>query len=614
MTWRSTGILLTVAAVLFAFVWLVERPVRLERLKDADHSALPGFDPELVNTISIKPRGADDIHAARLGGTNDSWQLTKPIPYPAESAAIEALLAGFKVLNWQERITATELKSQPKAHEKFGFNDPLFEISLQSDSDQREILLGETSAAGDQLFMEVVGNPNIYIVSSELLQLLPSDKDQWRDLALLDPAALKYDSIVARSPGKGVIKLDRDPTNQIWLMSKPVAARADNAWVNALLKRLQGVMVQQFVSDDPKADLETYGLQTTPQTPDLDLSFLRGANVAAELQLGAGLTNQPGLVFARRNSPSNIVIIDKAALAPWQSPYTNFMDFHFISTPPGAIEAIQVQGEGSFLVQKEDDGQWLVHGTPSFPADAILMRDWLASFTNIQTQIEETVAADLAAYGLQRPALQYTLLTNGTPSQSNAPVAVLQFGTNKNGRIFEHRPDETFVNFIGAEDFHRLPTAPWQLRDRTIWNFQTNDVVSLTIHQHGDTRKYLRDPEGGWTFDPHYRGLPLVNWPSLEEGIFRLGRLKAVYWSGVGNANWQKFGFPQADFNLSLELKQNGATATNSIAFGGRSPYSYPYASVVLDGKRLIFEFPVDLYENFVERDMTIPAENRHHP
>jgi hypothetical protein len=224
------------------------------------------------------------------------------------------------------------------------------------------------------------------------------------------------------------------------------------------------------------------------------------------------------------------------------------------------------------------------------------------------------VATDFAEYGLIHPLLQYTLTAGGESGRSNAVIAQLQFGLNKSGQIFERRPDESFVNLVSPDDFNRLPRAPWQLRDRRIWTFDSSEVVRLTVHQLGATRQFLRDPEGEWTFAPGYHGPPEVNWPSLEEGVHRLGQLRAVYWSGVGDAHWRDFGFPEADFSLSLDLKRAGKTETLSIEFGGRSPYSYPYASVVQDGQRLIFEFPVDLYENFVEHDMTIPAALRYHP
>ncbi len=45
MSWKPTWILILAAVVLFAFIWLVERPIRQERLRQANRIILPGFDP-----------------------------------------------------------------------------------------------------------------------------------------------------------------------------------------------------------------------------------------------------------------------------------------------------------------------------------------------------------------------------------------------------------------------------------------------------------------------------------------------------------------------------------------------------------------------------------------
>ncbi|MGP8200106.1 MAG: DUF4340 domain-containing protein [Limisphaerales bacterium] len=615
MNWKSTWILLAATAVLFAFIWLVDRPIRQARLREASRVILRGVDPASVNSIEIKPRGLDEIHVVRQGRSNDLWQLTQPISYPAQAAPIKGLLDVLAGLQWQECISARELQDQSDAQEKYGFTKPLCEVSLQDSAASHKILIGQTSALGDQIFLEIVGNPDVYLVGTAWLAHIPTDKDQWRDLSLFDPARLSCQTIQVRSPGRA-FDLECDPATRLWLMKKPVAARADSARINELLQRLQGLRVRQFVSDDPKADLEQYGLQASPQSPDLDLSFWAGSNLTAQLQVGTSPTNQPGLAFARRSDPGNVVVIDREALRPWQGAYTNFLDYHFISLSPDAIGSIIVQDdEGQFAVQKQSDGRWQVRAGTTFPADAGLIRDWLASFTNIQTQIEKTVATDVAEYGLTTPLLQYTLqAADGVAGPSNTIIARIEFGAGKNGRIFERRPDESFVNLINPEDFYRLPRAAWELRDRHIWTFETSNVVSLTVHQLGGTRKYLRDPEGEWTFAPGYHGPPGVNWPGLEEGVHRLGGLSAVYWSGVGEAQGRDFGFTKMEFSLSLEVKRGGKIETCSIEFGGRSPYSYPYASVTRDGQRLIFEFPVDLYDNFVEPYMTIPAALRYHP
>ncbi|HZM03983.1 MAG TPA: DUF4340 domain-containing protein, partial [Candidatus Saccharimonadales bacterium] len=536
------------------------------------------------------------------------WRIIRPITYPARSEGITALLNGLTALEWQARISESELKDQPDAQEKFGFTKPQFSVVLQGGGPARHLLIGQTSPLGDQVFLYVVGNYDIYLVSTNLLPLIPQDKNQWRDLSFLHLESLPYDSLQVRFAGKG-FDLERDPTNQLWFMTKPLTARADTSRINQLLQQLQDLRVKQFITDEPQADLDSFGLSSSAQTPGLDLSFWRGTNRTADLRVGSSPTNQPGLAYARLLNPSNVVAIASTPLRPWQSAYTNFLDHHLLSRSLESIRAISVQGDGAFTVEKQTNGHWQVRGTVPFPTDEVLMRDWLASFTNIEAQIEKTVATDFADYGLAHPLLQYTVI-----AAQNEVMAQIEFGTNSAGKIFERRTDESFVNAIPAGDFDRLPSAAWQLRDRHIWSFDSSNVVSLTIHQLGGTRKYLRDPEGDWTFAPGYHGPPFVNWPALEEGVHRLGELKAIYWSGLGETNLKQFGFSQVDFSLSLEIKKGSQFVTNSIEFGSRSPYLHPYASVVKEGQRLIFEFPADLYENFVEPDMTIPAALRYHP
>lgn len=612
MSWRPTIILLAAASVLFAFIWLVERPIREEKLRQADHTILQGFNPKSVNTIEVTLRSGLDLLAERVEARPDSWKLIRPVAYPAQTGPIMALLDSLARLAWQYRIPAGDLKNMPDAQDKYGFARPAVEISLNGDGLSEKILIGEVSAYGDEIFLQVVGDPNIYRVSTDFLSAIPANSSPWRSRSLLDLAHVPFDSIMVRSPGRGIeFDLTRDVTNHIWYMSKPVSARGNTSRINQLVSVLEGLQVQGFVTDDPKADLETFGLQASPQTPDLDLTFAMGTNMVADLQVGAALTNLPDLAFARRADPSNVVVIARDPLRAWQGAYTNFLDYHFISTPPEQIGVIDVQGDGHFTVEKESDGRWMVHASTTFPADTMLMQEWLASFTNIQTQIEATVATDFEKYGLVHPSLEYTLQANAA---TNSAIARIDFGVRTNGKVFERRPDELSLNYINAWDYDRLPRADWQLRDRRIWSFDSTNVTSLTIHQQGATRKYVRIPGGDWTFAPGYHGPPMPNWSAIEEGVHRLGNLRAVFWTGVGDAQMRGLGFPGADFSLTIEMKTDGKTETREIAFGGRSQYSYPYASVLLNGQRVIFEFPVDLYENFIDPFMTIPAALRYHP
>jgi hypothetical protein len=247
----------------------------------------------------------------------------------------------------------------------------------------------------------------------------------------------------------------------------------------------------------------------------------------------------------------------------------------------------------------------------SFPADATLMEYWLAGLTNVPTEIVKTVVTDFSPYGLTNPVLQYTVRFG--PEAGAQTEARIEFGTNQTGNVFERRLGEDPVNTVSPGDFDRLPRVSWQLRDRQVWSFASSNVVSVTVHQLGGTLAYLRDPDGNWTYAPGFNSQVRINSPALEECVFRLGQLRAIYWDAVGDQPDDHFGFAKTSHEVEFEVKHGATNEIFRIQFGDRSPLIHPYASVVRDGQRLIFEFPADLYGNLVEPNLTLFTA-RYHP
>ncbi|HEY3864252.1 MAG TPA: DUF4340 domain-containing protein [Verrucomicrobiae bacterium] len=604
MNWKPTWVLLAAAAAMLAFIAVVERPLRKQRELQASHLILPGLDPALVTNIEIHPWGHAIIQAARAGGANSPWKLVKPISYPAQNEVVTALLTNLAGLEWADRLDAKDLNDRPTAQEDFGFTKPHFTILLQGSGLERRLEIGDLTVFRDQVHVQVVGNNAIYVIPTKLVFWLPVDKDQWRDRALLDPARLAFQTLRVRAGGNE-FDLERDSTNHLWFMRKlSLVARADTPKIDELLDQLQTLSVSNFVTDDPHADLGDYGLQASDTNPALSLTFLDHTNVVAELQAGRGPSNAPALVFARLKDPNSVVAIAREPLLPWLAPYTNFLDQHFLSLSPSLVESIAVQGDDNFTVEKQTNGQWLVKaGGEQFPADAGLMEYWLAGLTNVPTEIVKNVVTEYSEYGLTNPALRYAV--RFSPKAGERTEARIEFGTNQAGKVFEHRLGEDGVNTIAEEDYSRLPRISWQLRDRQVWNFASSNVVSVTAHQGGGTLKLLRDPEGGWTFAPGFASQMGINSLATEECVKRIGRLRAVYWDGMGGQNLERFGLSSTNLQLEFEVKHSPTNEIFRLQFGARSPFFHPYAAVTRNGRLLIFEFPADDYENLVKPNLT---------
>ena len=87
---KATGLLLAAAALLLAFIYFVERPMRNAARMPPDHRVFPELDPAKIDAVEVQVGGGARL--IRAGKTNQVWQLTKPGPYPASGALIEKLL------------------------------------------------------------------------------------------------------------------------------------------------------------------------------------------------------------------------------------------------------------------------------------------------------------------------------------------------------------------------------------------------------------------------------------------------------------------------------------------------------------------------------------------
>ena len=583
--------------------------MRRAALAPPDRRILPDLDPAKILAVEIQSGG----RIVRIEQTNHSWQLTTPIAYPANAALVGRFLQGLAHWDWQSFLGPDELTNRPNAMEEFGFDPPQFTLLLREEGRERVLNIGQVSAVGDQVYLNFSGSTVIYI-ASDLLRGMTTNPDQWRDLKALDLAGASFQRLEVRSTNPPSFDLRLDPATHLWGMTSPLERRADTPKIVELLSRLQELTVSNFVPDGAP-ELAASGLLEPSQPPLLELKFLRGdsgTNLALDLQVGASPTNNPKLAYARRQSPANVIEIARDPLLPWEGNYTNFLDRHLTSLSPALIDSITVVARDKFTVRKTPGGSWVVSGAETFAADEMLMKEWLAALTNIEVDILQTVVADLAGFGLDKPAtplLQYHLHYAAAPGRTNQSDVELLFGagTNQAGVIFERRPDEQSVNTISREQFGRLPAAYWELRDRSIWNFQTNEVVGIQVRQQGAEREFRRDPDQQWRL---VRGRAGAIVPAaIEETLYRLGRLRAVFWSGIGEENLERFGFEETDHRISLEIKRGGRMETNTIQFGRASPYLHPYASVERNGRRLIFEFPADLYNNLVSAYLGVPPD-----
>jgi hypothetical protein len=346
-------------------------------------------------------------------------------------------------------------------------------------------------------------------------------------------------------------------------------------------------------------DLEPYGFQP----PDLELAFGQGTNDVAFLRFGKSPTNDATQVYAWRSSHGNIVTASQDLVGLLRSPFTRFRDPHLVALEATNVHRIEVKAEENFTLERQTNGAWRITAPYVAPADSALMADVLQNLTSLQiVEFVKDVVTDFASYGLAPAARTYIL-----QGATNEPLAQIEFGTNQVDKVFVRRTDENSVYATRLGDSLRLPQAAYQVRDRRVWDFASSNVISVTINHKGQTQKIQRTAAGSWALAPGSQGT--VETASFEETLLRLGQLRAESWAARGEEQLPRYGFAEKDHKITLELMNGDAARTLTLSFGRLSPLYRPYATTVLDGQTLIFEFPSRLFAD-VQRDLSlVPPE-----
>jgi hypothetical protein len=333
-----------------------------------------------------------------------------------------------------------------------------------------------------------------------------------------------------------------------------------------------------------------------------------GSNDLLTVQFGLSPTNDPGFVFARRLSHTNIVLVRRDLVDALRKPFDELRDRHLFTFTPAAVQQIEVVGENPFALRRQTNGYWRVVEPQEYPADAALVRDLLGDLYGWEVAgFEKDVVTDFPFYGLGPPwrdVLLKTTVTNAAGT-TNLVLAQVGFGTNSTGAWFARRTDENTVFAVTESDLFKLPAQGWQLRERRLWNFSLTNLVRVTVRQGARQNQFIRNGTNDWSFSATSKGV--MNVFAVEETAFRLSELTAVYWIDRGEGARARHGFSAESHRVELDVKDGDKMQTYAVDFsperpGGRAPL----ACVTLDGQPWVFEFPWQLYQA-INRELALP-------
>jgi hypothetical protein len=483
MNTRTTLFLVVLVAVVGGFVlWDHYKGTTTEQ-RVSKSKRLVEFDPKDITGIDLI-RSNQTIVLEKSG---ELWDLKQPLLARADAGAVNAILDELEFAERTRTIAGKELDGVSLAD--FGLDAPAIRVTLHSKKRPLALLVGRETPTKDALYVQVEGRKEVLVARKSIADRLGQSVESLRSRTAVEftPSAVTRLEVKV---GDRVIELSRAPTvtNVVsrWTLTRPLIARADQDKVSELLSDLEGLRIQDFVSEDPK-DVHTYALDE----PEREVTVFSG-DTGKTLVLGQPLTNDASKVYAKLKASPSIFTVSADAAKKFNTQINDLRDRRVLVFDDEAVTGIEIlRGTDAIQLRSGTNG-WTLTAPVALAADDGAVRQFLRDLGELRaTEFVADVAHDLDRYGLAVPAVTVSLLSGET----NVLAQLLVGGLDAGSAIrFVKRADEPFVYGVETNALGRVPGQYGVFRARQVFDLKPDQVTKL---QSGSVT-VARDPDGKW--------------------------------------------------------------------------------------------------------------------
>jgi hypothetical protein len=484
----STYLYLAVALGLFCYVAFIDKkiPGTKER-EEAQTQLFKQLDPNDVTAFEIH----NDHGFFYLQKTDGRWEIKKPVETPGDGATIDGILNQIAFAQPERIIEVDDSSDTDAAHLKdWGLNPPVDRavIHVKDDSGKDKtyvLLLGRKTAINDNVYARASERKNeaVRVLPSTVKDQVEKDLSALRSRNVFDFDTQKVNKVAtyiagtSAAPGQGQ-QCEVTFKDGKWTMQLPLVARAWAADVDALLAKVLGLRVVDFVGDDA-SNLSAYGLTSPVET--ITVGFPPDNGKTPEdmvLHIGGPVPNKTDQVYAQRVGSNSVFTLTKSIVDDVLKAAPNVRDRHILPFDPNKPTTLSYTVGTKKVDLKADHTLWNAVGDGAGAADVTKVNGLFTQLSQLETTpLLKDSATDLKPFGLDKPLGKITLASPDFPGGT----ATLFIGKDENKLLYVRNSLEPFVYTVPDTAFDFLPANNLALRDARAINLQMPQVKSMTI-------------------------------------------------------------------------------------------------------------------------------------
>lgn len=582
----TTRILLVLTILLGGYIYLVERKLDQQSIRQEKARRALRFDPSRVSGLRLSTPTL--LLALERNGAD--WWMTQPYASRANASEVARILDELELLMRSDVITGRQQRDQNLSPADFGFTQPRARITLRVNGEDITLLIGRDSPLGGTMFLKLESEQSIFAASTNLLSIFPQTASALRERRLFLGPASEFTRLEIRRPD-GLIQLTRTEQGA-WRLQKPVTGRAAYAPAQKLLERMLEAQAVDFVAESIAASA-LYGLDE----PVAQIT-LAGARAYGDqiLRIGRAVEGRTNEFYAAQEGSESVFTVDAHLLESLNLNVAELRDPRLITLTAYDIGYIRsTEGERAIGLSKSDNGGWSAREPRAFKADDRKIQALIAEWTGLRIEgYIENQGTNLNTWGLDKPARQIVFARkppippNGkVPTSSPDDLVTISISRTVQPGVkwvYAKLDHESAIYQISSDALAAIPMQPLFYREPGVLSIQPDSVRSITRSEAGIDQSVERT--SGTNEFRAVAANERVDAAAVAEILDSLERVEAVDFVAEEPDSLEMWGLTAPRATLTIGLTGQGAIS-KSIIIGDEAGPDKVFA--MIRGQGLVF-------------------------
>jgi len=584
---RSSFILFVTCIVLTAFIWIQQAWRMNTARKDYFNAQLFNLNPETLLSLEFVHSNVV-IKCEKKDGV---WLTGSPKKGEGrvDVALLNRVISGLNTQQKVNTITEQQLEARGFNDAQYGFAKPLLKIKAVDNLGTHQWTVGRKAPLEHLYYIREGNKKEIYTVSAQLLNFIPTKEDQLRD-RIIFPSDLTTIRQLEIRGGNGFIQIIKDPDG-IWKIQQPIVATANKVVVDTLLVTLQNLTIGEddFIADDV-SDFSIYGLQDENK----QISLGGVDKTSTMLILGDIIPERPDFVYARRATDKTVFALKKSILDLISFKPEHFRDPRVLLIPPKEINHISItHGAKKLNLFATPSHHWAIVSPVSWSADP------LAIFTLLKKWNDAVIIEyDLKNIGEKD---EWTFLFGSKSlGQTNVIHVLPSYGKRDGLRI--RRNDDPATYRINIPRLTDSMIDPLRFKDKLVLKLDLAQLKTMKVEQKSKPTYAIERQKDG-TFLPVETQNPVqLDFLALNKMFDAIKNLRAIQYVAYDQQDLSKYGLQNPAMSIHL-----GLNATAQLGYvllvGSKTDEGY-YA--MIKGRDVVFLLNKKVVEAFFNEPFII--------